>query len=354
LGANLSRIWAGIRLGHLRFLVLQTGIIVFAIVLTTDNKVRNKIVPALSEIWDFRYFIPITSSVLLILALLLILAVPTLDWRTKERRERDKEYEATMARLDKTFAEHDKVMEEYRRKLPLSVPASFVFIDIQTVESLYGQYEPELVPSIVRKEFEQSTGKKSSLGVNGYGSLEASEAELNKRITEYRSIEKNSERKLKELLRYLHDQGQLELFRDIEPNSEELKKLTEAKQLLSQKYGVDISENFNRRLMDQLLSEELGLIEKRLSNSRGLIFVEGEWTVALQGSMFILRRPFLNNTSRSPLCEVSISSTSISEQHKLVISSARNKPIRLSVFGNNLLGMQGNAKTVVVTPIAVY
>lgn len=234
----------------------------------------------------------------------------------------------------------------------MSVPTSFIYLDKDSVDSLFGQYEPELVPAIIQEEVEQSS--EVSGGIHGVLSTDVGQRELNKRITEYRSTPKNSERKLKDLVRFLRDRNLLPMFRDIEPKSEELNKLDDAINLLSQKYDLSTEPQKLHAVRDRLLEGELRVVENQLRDLRGLTFVEGEWSVEIQPNDYFFRRAFVEKVSSSPTCEVRLNKTAINPKHKDVIENAKDKTLRLSVFGTVLVGLSQSSKTVSLNPIAVF
>lgn len=84
------------------------------------------------------------------------------------------------------------------------------------------------------------------------------------------------------------------------------------------------------------------------------MLVEGEWNVELHNDVYIRRRTFVDNVSRSPLCEVSISVSAIGEPQRSALSKVRKGTVCLNIFGNALLGLQNDSNNVLLTPIAIF
>jgi hypothetical protein len=205
----------------------------------------------------------------------------------------------------------------------------------------------------MQEEIEQST--EISGGIHSsFITTDAGQKELNKRITEYRATPKNSERKLKDLIRYLNDRTLLLMFRDVQPKSEELGRLDEATQLLSQRYGIGTDTEKLKIARDRLLAEELRFVENQLRDLRGLTLVEGEWSVESQPDAFILRHSFVENVSTSPVCEIKLPKKGVNTQYKDVLETTGNKTFRLTAFGNVLIGLTENSRTISLNPTAIF
>jgi len=332
--------------------ILQTVIIVLAILIFSRTHVPKRLVIKINHLWK-DWIISWTGLLIgIILILAIVMSVWSLESRTHEEREREQKFQQSMKELEESTRKLKAVMEENSNKVPLSVPTSFIYLDKEAADSLYGQYEPELVPSLMQEEIQKSTEVKG--GINSYISTEAGQTDLNKKITEYRSIPKNSERKLKDLIRYLNEKNQLLMFRDIQPKSEELSELDNATKLLSQIYALSLDSQKLKTVRDRLLGDELRIVENQLRDLRGLTFVEGEWFVENQPDYYLFRHQFVENISNSPTCEVKIRKTAVSSQYRDAIEGAGKKSLRLSIFGNILVGLSESSRTVSLNPIAIF
>ena len=121
----------------------------------------------------------------LILVSSIIIGLFTLDSRIAEiKRQEHLELEE--------FVEGVRVMR--LTNSPLAGPTSFIFLSSQNIDSLYGQYEPELIPATIIDEMQKSNQLKAGIKLDEYLTTEVGKNELERRMTEYKRISKNSER----------------------------------------------------------------------------------------------------------------------------------------------------------------
>ena len=140
----------------------------------------------------------------------------------------------------------------------------------------------------------------------------------------------------------------------MEFNSEERKKLDEATSLITLKYDLLIDKEKLRMLRDQLLAEERQKLEERLQQLRGLVLIEGDWTVEANQDAYIFRQPFMENVTNPPVCDVKLLRNLVSLQDRDVIEGLSTKRMRISIFGNVLAGKTQESQTVFLTPIALF
>jgi hypothetical protein len=256
----------------------------------------------------------------------------------------------SQARLQKSI----DAMKPDEEKPPLSQPTTFVFLDKAVVDSLYGQYSPELIPALVTEELKKSTEIQAGANLEGYLSTEAGRQEFNSRITQFKQTDKNSERKLEELFRYLNQNSQLKSFTNTRPTSADLKALDDATQLLSHKYDLIVDKRKLTALRDRLLSNEKESLDTQLRTLHGLVLVQGDWLVESRQDAFVLRRPFMEDVTNAPVCEVTLKRDGVAERNREILERMGRNRMRLSVFGNVLVGTSSQSNTVLLSPIAVF
>jgi hypothetical protein len=258
----------------------------------------------------------------------------------------------TMEMIEARIAELSK--REQKEKFPLSVPTTFLYLDSQEVGSLYGQFEPELSTSLVVQEIADTKEIGVEISAQDLLKTEAGRSQYQRRLEEYRKTEKSTERKLKDLLLYLDKNRLLKRFGDIELRSEELRKVDDATRLLTERYGFVIDKQKLKILRSRLLAGELRRLEEDLHGLRGLVLVEGDWSVELRADTYWFRRPFVENVTNAPVCEVKVRRDSLSPRSRDRIDGLAGRPMTLAVFGDVLAGGSGLSRTMLVTPIAVF
>src|SRR5579863_1574767 len=180
---------------------------------------------------------------------------------------------------------------------PLSDPTSFAYIDTQEVESLYGQNEPDLVPALVRKRIEFSTHLDAETSVDEFLKTKAGMTQAKQEETELRETEKNPQRKLRDLIRFLFDQGKLKRYGHQRWKSEDMQKLEDATAMLS-KYGVIADPKKLQAVRDRLLYEEVQRLDNELSVLHGLVLVDADWTVEATQDAYRFRAPVVEQISK--------------------------------------------------------
>jgi hypothetical protein len=173
-------------------------------------------------------------------------------------------------------------------------------------------------------------------------------------MTEYKSHAKTSERKLKDLLDYLLATNFVKRYQDLQTTSEDIKKLDAAVILLSTQYGLVVDTGQLTKVRDQLLSQEILKLKIELKQLRGLVLIQGDWSVEAQQDAYIFKRAFVENVSDPLVCELKVKKTDISPENRVVIEDLKGKKIRASVFGNVIVGISEETRTVTVNPMAVF
>lgn len=152
----------------------------------------------------------------------MILAVGSIflaEISTREDRKRSEELEQRLreseANLKATMAE----LKSNGLAPVLSQPAKFIYLHKETVESLYGQNEPELVPTIVTVEMKNSEEFKGAVSIENFIKTELGKQAYNSRVEQYQKITKNPERKLKDFLTYFAEKNPDSVFRGLQYNT---------------------------------------------------------------------------------------------------------------------------------------
>jgi hypothetical protein len=237
---------------------------------------------------------------------------------------------------------------------PLAGPTSFIFFSSQNIDSLYGQYEPELIPATIIDEMQKSNEVKAGVKLDEYLTTELGKSELKRRMTEYKRISKSSERKLKDLLQYLLTTNFIKRYQDLQTTSDDIKKLDDAVSLLGTQYGLVVDKSQLTKVRDQLLSQEILKLKTELKQLRGLVLIEGDWSVETQQDSYVFMRAFIENVTEPLNCELKLKKTDISPENREIIEDLKDKRIRASVFGNVIVGISDQTKTVTVNPMAVF
>lgn len=334
--------------------IIQTTIVVATVVLLSRNSFSKKMRIELYSVYHSSTFLWMTAALGMFLIIVNIILIAGLEDRTREERESQAKLEASLHNLNETMAKYEKETEEAKQLVPLSQPANFFFLDKGSADSLYGQYEPDLVPSLVLEEMQESSELRGKIGVNEYVATDIGKKELSRKMTEYRSISKNAERKVRDLLQYLYDKSRFRTFRDIQPKSESLAELDKATRMLEQKHNLKIDTSLLQAERVKLMGQELKLTEEQLRDLHGLTLVEGYWTFREEGGNLIIERDFVDNVPNSPKCQVKISASEVSPKDLDIMRNLPKKVMRLSVFGNALAGLTDSSRVILVKPVAIY
>jgi hypothetical protein len=328
-------------------------ITIWAILVCQGTAIPEKLRATSDRFWH-RYILGRRALLLIVL----LIACSALGLITlKARSQQGLQLEASMKELQQNVAEGKALTEQWktqREKLPLSTPTTFLFLDKQAVDSLYGQYAPELTRARIIEEIKESEELEAGLTIEGYLNTRAGKQTYQSRLEEYRAVPKSPERELKELLTYLNQKNVLERFGNIEFGSDELKNLDQATGLLTSKYGIVVNQEKLKVLRGRLLAAVLANLDERLRSLRGLVLVEGDWTVEIHPDAYLLKRAFLANVSHPALCEVKLRRESISANQQDIIQNLSGKEMRLAVFGNVLAGISDNSRAVLLNPVAVF
>lgn len=286
--------------------------------------------------------------------IMLIAALAIALWATRASSENERlmlmELAAARERTAKDSLDH---LHNSDRE-PLTEPTSFLFLSKENIDSLYGQYEPDLIPSSIIEEIKKSRDFKGSVGIEDFLKSEAGKNELQSRLTEYRQSTKNTERKTKDLLRYLLEKSAVKRYKNIATTSDDIKKLDESIEFLKSNYDLSVDLKQLTIVRDRLLSKEIQRLMAELKDLHGLVLIEGDWIIETQSDVYSLRRPFVDNITDSPFSEAKIRKSDISAQNKEMIESLKGQRMRLSLFGNVITGMSGDSRTVRVNPFALF
>ena len=276
--------------------------------------------------------------------------------RSRDQQQLARTLKESQENLEKSQLELKRVLKDNsdKNRPPLSEPTAFLFLDKDVVESLYGQYSPDLQRTAVIEEITNSHEIKGEVSIEDYLKTSAGQQYLQKQVSQYQNSPKTVERKLKEVVSYLTEKSLLNRFNGLEPRSDELKNLDQATHLLTSRYGIVINDRKLRSLRDSLLSEEIATLEKRLASLKGIILVEGDWVVQSVGDGYRLRSPFVENVTNPAICEVKLHRDEVPTRARDVLDSMNGKPIRMSMLGNVVVGLSESSRTVQVTPIAAY
>lgn len=248
----------------------------------------------------------------------------------------------------------DTLIVQTTKEAPLARPTSFVFLSKDNIESLYGQYEPELNRSTVIEEMQNAKDVRAGANVDEFLKTEIGKSELQRRLTEYHQNPKNTERKLGDLLKFLLTSNYVKRYANLESKSTEIQKLDGATALLKSEYNLIVDPKQVTQVRDKLLAEEILRLVNELKELHGLALIEGDWSVETQPDAYILKRPFVENVTDSPVCETKVPKSDISAQNREIIEGLKGERMRLSVFGNVITGMAGSSRTVRVNPMAVF
>jgi hypothetical protein len=285
-------------------------------------------------------------------ALIAAVAIATLEVRSRDE-----------IKMQRMLADITRTSDETLRKLasirteegepPLAEPTTFFYLDSLEVNSLYGQYEPDLVLAIVREELKTSTEVGATASLDKFLETKAGRSRYESKQVELRQSEKNPQRKTRDLLKYLYDGKKLNRYGHRRWNSEDLRKLEDATILLS-KYGVLADPKKLRDVRDRLLAEEMGRLEKELQILHGLVLAEGDWTVEATPEGYRLRTAVVDQISNPLYFSVFLRKQDISQKNQDTVQTLEGRPLRLSTFGNVAAGVSEKVRDVHITPIAVF
>lgn len=316
----------------------------WALLALSHTSVPNRLYNISLTAWN-RYVIGNkTHQSLVVFAILIIVGVGVLETRSREERD-----------LDGRLAEFVKYSPRSIRedKPPLSEPTSFLYLDADEVSSLYGQNEPDLIPAMIISELKDSKELEGEIAVGNYLKTSAGKTIYERSLTEYRKIDKNPQRKLRDLLQFLYEERKLKRYGPSEWKTQDLRNLEEASSLFA-KYELLPDPLRLKALRDRLLADQLRSLSDELTILRGLVLVEGDWSLSDSGDRYSFRKPFIENVSDPPFCEIHIRKALVSTKNQDLIGNLSGSTMRLSVFGNVSAGLSQKSRTIQLNPIAVF
>jgi len=277
-------------------------------------------------------------------AVLVILAVGSI-WLTRGR-----DSEITLEQLESLRTPKDAAPGNS----PLAEPTTFLYVEQNAVEALYGQYEPDLIVASAKSAIEDSTEIKAGASIEEFLRTEIGRKTLAQKEMEYKAIEKKPERKLKELLPYLYSRKLIHQF-DNQPasSSEEAKSLSSAVDLVKA-YGIPIDPKKLAAARDRLLVQQLSKLEEDLRQLQGLVLIQGDWAVQNVGDQYRFTRPFVDNISHSATASFEIPKAQFSQGNRVIIDKLGGGTMRLRLFGNVLTGLSDGSRSVTVNPTALF
>jgi hypothetical protein len=280
----------------------------------------------------------------------------TAGLRSRDEQKMQADLRESQESLAKSQLELKRVLKDNsdKNKPPLSEPTAFHFLDKDVVESLYGQYSPDLQRTAVIEEITNSHEIKGEVSIQDFLKTSAGQQYLQKEVSQYQNSPKTPERKLKDVVSYLSEKSLLNRFNGLEPRSDELKNLDQATHLLTSRYGIVINDKKLRSLRDSLLSEEIASLEKRLASLKGIILVEGDWIVQGVGDGYRLRSAFVENVTNPATCEVKLHRDAVPARTRDILDSMNGKSVRLSMLGNVVVGLSESSRSIQLSPIAAY
>jgi hypothetical protein len=284
--------------------------------------------------------------------LLLLLALSLLTLSSRSARDPARFFDDIEVRRLLAERTKDPAQDDWMREL--LGPSSFLYLGKESIDSLYGQYEPDLIPTSVIEELKESNQIKGGVTLESFLTTEAGKEELRRRATEYKQTPKTPERKFKELLQYLLEKKFIRRYGSIQEWSPEVDELDQAINVLNTKYNISVDSKQVLSVRDRLLSQQMERLGNQLRDLKGLALVDGNWIVEKQADAFIFRRAFIENVTEPPICEIRIRKSELSESNRETIERLDGQPISLRIFGNALAGMTEASKVVHLNPIAIF
>lgn len=241
------------------------------------------------------------------------------------------------------FTTISNLYEEYRplverisddsKKPPLSEPRTILFIDEVEIESLYSQYEDELIPAIIVQEMQGSLGFKGSFSYGNILEAGVDKTEIQKKSVEYRKQPKTPQRKLKDLLAYLHSNLLYKPLSTFRSSSKEIRDIDSAMQTL-QVHTISFDQERVSMIREDLLQMELSKFIEDLSSTEGLVIIMGDWCVKEIDDKYLFTHRFTDYLNTPPECYVTVPKTSTLNDYMQIYSNADNTRLKLTVFGS--------------------
>lgn len=236
---------------------------------------------------------------------------------------------------------------------PLSQPTLIIYIDKEEIESLYSQHEDELVPAIVTQEIQSSRGVKGALSVKDFIKTEADSSQMQNKITEYRQLQRTPERKLKDLLSYLHQGSLLKRLSIFQGSSDEIKALDSALEAFT-KHGVTFDDAKLSSVRDNLFQEGLAKFIADLATTNGLIVVEGDWSIREDGEQYLLTHELVDRVSNPPECCTKVPKTAIPTEYLDNLEGVECAPVTLTVFGSVISTPSQSNRSMKIRALAIF
>jgi hypothetical protein len=333
--------------------ILFTVVTIFSVLALSKTEVPDRLLSGSKTFWDewvvgrkrWRVY---GATLFVIVAGLWTAGLRSHDEQELQRSMRESQEILANSRRELAKLSGDK------NKVPLAEPTAFLFLDQDVVESLYGQYSPDLQRTAVIEEITNSHEIKGEVSLEDFLKTTAGQQFFQKQVSQYQNSPKTPERKLKDVVSYLSERFLLNRFNGLEPRSDELKNLDQATHLLTSRYGIVINDKRLRSLRDSLLGEEIASLEKRLASLKGIVLVEGDWVVQTISDGYRLRSPFVENVTNPAICEVKLHRDTVPTRTRDILDSMNGKPIRVSILGNVVVGLSESSRSVQLTPIAAY
>jgi hypothetical protein len=293
------------------------------------------------------------NSFLVVLGLIAATLLLTVEPRSRETRRQEKEWAESQKRM---AALTSSLIDKQPQKPPLlSKPTTFFYISEGDVNSLYSQYEPELVLSSAAAEVQNSLKIDGTIGLEGILKTEAGAEQIRKMMVQYQQTVPTTERKLNRLVSFLLKNDFLAIFDPRLSRSEQLRTFEEAVSLLRGKYSVDLNDSEVRKIRDRLADEDLRALEQRLTDLRGHLVIDGEWTLQLDADVVTFEYEFEPGVTGSPTASFEIRRDQVSTE-LVALSAPTTRPtrVRLTVFGSVVAPFSVQQRSVRVRPIAVF
>ncbi len=336
--------------------IFFTVVTIYSVLVLSKTELPDRLLSGSKSFWDDWVVGRKRWRIYVVILLVMGVGLWTAGLRSGDEQALQKTMRETQESLEKSKREVEKWRKDSadKNKPPLSEPTAFLFLDRDVVESLYGQYSPDLQRTAVIEEITDSREIRGEVSVEDFLKTSAGQQFLQKQISQYQNSPKTPERKLKDVVGYLSERSLLNRFNGLEPRSDELKNLDQATHLLTSRYGIVINDKKLRSLRDSLLSEEIASLEKRLASLKGIVLVEGDWVVQSLGDGYRLRSPFVENVTHPAICEVKLHRDEVPTRTRDILDSLSGKPIRLSMLGNVVVGLSESSRSIQLTPIAAY
>ena len=86
--------------------------------------------------------------------------------------------------------------------------------------------------------------------------------------------------------------------------------------MLGTQYGLVVDNGQLTKVRDQLLSQEILKLKTELKQLRGLVLIQGDWSVETQQDTYVFRRAFIENVTEPLNCELKLKKADISSENR--------------------------------------